>query len=100
MVDLDPTYLAIVKRILATYAQGKTVWAYGSRVKGTAHAGSDLDLVIIGATENLNTASTLRRVFSESDLPILVDIVNWSDIPEKFKEEIGKVHVVLQEADK
>jgi uncharacterized protein len=95
MLDLAPHHLTLVKDILATYAKDKTVWAYGSRVKGTAHAGSDLDLVIIDAGKN-STTTILRAVFSESDLPILVDIVDWSTIPEKFKEEIKKTHEVVQ----
>lgn len=99
MLDLDPKYLAIVKKVLATYAKGSTVWVYGSRVKGTAHAGSDLDLVVIDAKKNLSPTSIyqLRSIFSESDLPIMVDILRWSDIPESFKQEIDQIHEVLQE---
>jgi len=98
MIDLDPDYLRIIKKILATHVPDKTVWVYGSRIKGTAHAGSDLDLVILDTKENPQSeiVSTLRAAFSRSGLPILVDILNWSDLPEEFKEEIEKNHEVLR----
>jgi predicted nucleotidyltransferase len=97
MLDLEPQYLALVKKILATYAKGETVWAYGSRVKGTAHEGSDLDLVIMDTNKNFPKASLfqLQTAFSESPLPILVDLLSWSDIPEKFKHEIEQRHEIL-----
>jgi predicted nucleotidyltransferase len=46
MLDLDPNQLAIVQEILAKYLPNKEVWAFGSRVKGTAKPLSDLDLSI------------------------------------------------------
>lgn len=47
MLDLESRYVLIVKKILSEHVPGKIVWAYGSRTKGCAHAGSDLDLVVI-----------------------------------------------------
>jgi predicted nucleotidyltransferase len=98
MLDLEPRYVAIVKKILAAHIPAKVVWVYGSRVKGTAHAGSDLDLVVIDSDANLSPEilSALRAAFSESDLPISVDILNWTNIPDVFKDEIEKMHEILQ----
>jgi predicted nucleotidyltransferase len=97
MIDLDPRYLALVKQILAKHLPDQTVWVYGSRVKGTAHDGSDLDLVILNKNENSDPASllALRKTFSESDLPILIDILNWSDIPDSYKKEIRQAHEII-----
>lgn len=99
MLDLNPDYLAIVRKILAEHVPDKTVWVYGSRVKGTAHAGSDLDLVVLDGKEKVTPEklSALRAAFSESSSPILVDVMDWSSIPEAFKSEIEKRHEVLQE---
>ncbi|MBI2786610.1 MAG: nucleotidyltransferase domain-containing protein [Legionella longbeachae] len=98
MLILDTQYLALVKKILATHIPGQTVWVYGSRIKGCAHEGSDLDLVIIDNHENITNEqiSSLRSAFSESNLPILVDLLIWSEIPSEFKSEIEKTHEVLQ----
>jgi len=96
-LDLPATELNTLKRILARYVPCAEVWAYGSRVTGGAHEGSDLDLVVRmpsdGSRANL---AELRDAFSESDLPILVDVFDWKQIPKAFWREIEKAHVVLQ----
>jgi hypothetical protein len=40
--------------------------------------------------------AALRNAFSESDLPILIDIMDWAQIPENFKTEIEKNHAIFQ----
>jgi hypothetical protein len=37
----------------------------------------------------------VRDAFSESNLPILVDILDWARIPDSFREEIERVGVVV-----
>jgi hypothetical protein len=37
----------------------------------------------------------LRDAFNESDLPILVDILDWVLIPESFHTEIKRNHLIL-----
>jgi uncharacterized protein len=93
MLNLNPRYLTIIRKILAEQVPDKTVWVYGSRIKGTAHEGSDLDLVVLDVTAEKIAA--LRAAFSESRLPIFVDVMNWSSIPETFKSEIEKSHETL-----
>jgi uncharacterized protein len=100
MLDLEKKYIELIKKMLARHVPDKAVWVYGSRIKGTAHAGSDLDLVVMDSSEDTTPQkqlSALRASLSESDLPILVDVLNWSDIPDAFKNEIEAVHEVLQE---
>lgn len=97
MLDLDPKYVAVVQKILTDHIPNKIVWVYGSRIKGSAHAGSDLDLVVVSPNESITEAqlTALRTAFSESNLPILIDIVNWGTIPETFQHEIEKAHEVF-----
>jgi predicted nucleotidyltransferase len=47
MLNLDSRYATIVRKILRDHIPDKTVWVYGSRIKGNSHEGSDLDLVIM-----------------------------------------------------
>lgn len=94
MLNLDPDYSKIIRKILAEHVPDKIVWVYGSRIKGTAHEGSDLDLVVFDVAPG--NISTLRNAFSDSSLPILVDVMDWSSIPETFRSEIEKRHEVLQ----
>ncbi|MBV8802119.1 MAG: nucleotidyltransferase domain-containing protein [Gammaproteobacteria bacterium] len=97
MLNLDEKYIKMIKEILSEHISTTLVWAYGSRVKNHSHQGSDLDLVIFpGADVKPETISTLREVFTDSELPILVDILDWNTIPDSFKQEINKEHFVLQ----
>ena len=73
--------------------------AYGSRVTGNAHDGSDLDLVMIHPEfpdQPQDNGSELRSALIESNIPILVDVLDWARIPEAFKAEIIKNYVVVQ----
>ena len=74
------------------------IWAYGSRVKGTAHEGSDLDLVI--RTQNLepfpiDEYNKLVETIRESTIPILVEIRDWTRLPESFHKQIEKQYEVF-----
>jgi predicted nucleotidyltransferase len=103
MLDLKAEDLKIVREILLAHIPNMTVWAYGSRTNGKAHGGSDLDLAIIypdnTSVSQKNIAAliaALREAFSESNLPILVDVLDWAHIPEAFREEIIRHHEVVQ----
>lgn len=99
MLDLDAKYLLEIKKILAEYVPHAVVWVYGSRVTGKSHAGSDLDLVIIDSKDPAavsNNISALRNAFSESNIPILIDVLDWSVIPDSFKENIKQNYIVIQ----
>ncbi len=67
------------------------VWAYGSRVNGTAHEGSDLDLVIRGQDLGpvpMEVFSDLYEKIRESNIPILVELRDWAYLPESFHANI------------
>lgn len=98
MLDLDKKYISLIQTILNTYVPNQTVLAYGSRTKGTSHEGSDLDLVIVSDKDAITQKqlSALRDAFSESNLPILIDVLDWNTLPDEFKQEIDKEHIVLQ----
>lgn len=93
MLDLNQNILSELKSILKEYVPDIKVLAYGSRVKGTSHEGSDLDLVLIhseGKPIDLDQLQTLRNALEESNIPILIDTLDWARIPETFKHEIEK----------
>lgn len=74
------------------------VWAYGSRVDGTAHEGSDLDLVILTQDREkmpVETFLELKEKIRESNIPILVDLFDWARLPESFHKNIEACHEVL-----
>ncbi|MBI1193213.1 MAG: nucleotidyltransferase domain-containing protein [Bacteroidetes bacterium] len=74
------------------------VWAYGSRVSGEAHEGSDLDLVI--RTKDLqkfpiDVYVILQDKIQESSIPIVVELFDWTRLPESFHANIEANHEVL-----
>ncbi len=84
----DKTALCDYFKALATSID---VWAYGSRVNGTAHYASDADLVI--RTANLqplphNEYNKLAENIKESNIPILVDLRDWALLPTIFQKQI------------
>lgn len=98
MIRLEKIYLSQIKNILKQYAPNTEVWAYGSRVNGTSHDASDLDLVIRNPkllTIPVTNLGTIKQAFSESDLPIFVDLMDWASMPEPNREEILKKYVVI-----
>ena len=74
------------------------VWAYGSRVNGTAHEGSDLDLVIRTADLKelpLSQFLELKQKIQESNIPIVVELFDWARLPQTFKQNILQQYEVL-----
>jgi len=98
-LDLKKEYLALLKELLQTHAPNAEVWAYGSRVTGESHDGSDLDLVLrnpVDLTAPQEELFELKEALTESNLPILVDVFDWTRLPESFYPEIEARYVVVQ----
>jgi predicted nucleotidyltransferase len=99
VLPLQPRHLEELRRLIATYLPQEEVWAYGSRVAGTAHDTSDLDLVVRHPAD-LKVQQTsafweLKEAISESNLPFLVELFDWARLPSTFGENIARQHVVL-----
>lgn len=93
-IDLEPRHLKKIRSIFARHLPYKKVWAYGSRVKWTASNTSDLDCVVFGATDS--EIANAREEFDESDIPFEVQLLDWDNIPEDFKENIKKGYFILR----
>ena len=63
MLDLEKKYIELIKKMLARHVPDKAVWVYGSRIKGTAHAGSDLDLVVMDSSESIQHHKSSYRLY-------------------------------------
>ena len=96
-IDLEPDDLARVRSILAEHVPQLAVYAFGSRVRGGARPGSDLDLVLMTDSPlPLRRLARLMEALRESDLPFPVDIVDWSATDTSFRELISSQAVLLQ----
>ena len=89
LMDLTPQQLEQVRDIFKQHMPTAKVYAFGSRVRLTAKAHSDLDLVIVGESAiPLQRMQLLEEAFSESDLPFRVDVLDWHAISPEFREQI------------
>jgi predicted nucleotidyltransferase len=82
----------IVKDILNKIIPDSKVLAFGSRVSGkNLKPFSDLDLAIIGNEKlPLDLLGKIKEEFSNSDLPFVVDIVDYNAVDKNFAEIIQK----------
>ena len=96
-LGLVPQDLSSVLAILQQYVPEGEVWAFGSRVRGTARPFSDLDLVLIN-DEPLapQIRAELKYALSESNLPVKVDLLEWARTSPPFREIILQDHLVLK----
>ena len=89
-----------LEALLRKHLPDVEVWAYGSRVNGRSHEGSDLDLVLRGPglkeipTDQLGDFEEAVR---ESNIPFLVEVRDWTRLPERFHGEIERNYVILVE---
>jgi len=101
-LHLPDRYLQRVQALLQQHLPQAEVWAYGSRVNGDHFEASDLDLVVRHSTDLGHRQShlgELKEAFSDSALPIFVQVVDWAVIPVSFQREILAGYVVVQKGD-
>ncbi|MFZ2897430.1 MAG: nucleotidyltransferase domain-containing protein [Saprospiraceae bacterium] len=86
--------------ILRKYPDVRQVCLFGSRAKGTFHAGSDIDLAIMNTGVLESTIRRLQSDFEESSLPWFVDIVDFTSLThEELKDHIRRVGVMVYERE-
>ena len=97
-LHLSARHRARIEALLHKHLPGVEVWAYGSRVSGRSHDGSDLDLVLrgpgLGKIDALRLAHA-QDALRESTIPFLVELHDWARLPKGFHPEIERLHVVL-----
>ena len=103
MIDrlhLLPKHRRALVALLRKHLPDIEVWAYGSRVNGQSHDGSDLDLVLRGPSLKEVPSGQLgdfEEAVQESNIPFLVEARDWARLPERFHREIERDHVVFVE---
>ena len=91
---IDKKDLDILKNILKEFCPDSEVYAYGSRINGRAHEGSDLDLTIKNFPKD-KYLFELKEIFSNSNKTFLIDVNLYDDLPQSFKNEIDKNNVKI-----
>lgn len=91
---VEPKYLDVLQNIFKEYCPEAQVYAYGSRLNGNAHNGSDLDLTIKNFPAD-KYLFELKEKLSASNIPFLVDINIFENLPQSFKDEINKNNIQI-----
>ncbi|MBV8802739.1 MAG: nucleotidyltransferase domain-containing protein [Gammaproteobacteria bacterium] len=95
-IDLATHDLEIVIKILQQYIPEHEVRVFGSRITDKAKKFSDLDLVVMtNEPLSLATLADLVEAFSNSNLPIKVDVLDWARLSDEVREIISKKNVRL-----
>ena len=99
-IDLPADHRRLVLDILCAHLPPRTkTWVFGSRVTGRARHYSDLDLAIdAGRQLTLDEIARLAEAFSDSELPYKVDLVDWHDIDDRWRQTIAAERATLSEA--
>ncbi len=84
--------MAEIFRILQSQPAIARVHIFGSRAKGSYHAGSDIDLAIMNKGAGFVVMQRLTEQFRESSLPFVVDLVDYTQLSHaEFKAHIDRV---------
>ena len=97
-LHLSPRHREEIEALLHKHLPGVEVWAYGSRVNGRSHDGSDLDLVLRGpqlAEIDISRLADFIEALQDSTIPFLVEARDWARLPKNFHSEIEREHVAL-----
>lgn len=95
MINLKQEYLNELNKIFQEYCPKAEIWAYGSRINGDSHSGSDLDLTVKSFNEDKKYLSELKEKLNGSDIPFLIDITEYEKLPEVFQKEIKRNYIKL-----
>lgn len=87
MIQIELQDYQILQKILSKCPY--QFYAYGSRAKGTARKFSDLDLCY---RDNIpdEVVYQIKEELEESDLPFIVELVNWKQMRPQFQELIRR----------
>ena len=93
-LDFPAKYMDELNQIIRKYLPDAEIWAFGSRVTRQNHEASDLDLVVHNQQPSEALASFKEAVLN-SNIPVLIDILDWENIPDAFKKEIQTQYIIL-----
>jgi len=99
-LDFPAKYLNTLKKIIREQMPDAEIWAFGSRINKKNHENSDLDLIIHQNNIDSDAFIQFKESIIDSNIPILIDVLDWSSIPDSFKDNIQKNHIVIYQPNK
>lgn len=85
-----------LRRLLEEYFRGRKVRVilFGSRARGQARPGSDVDLAFLSEEDLSEDLWVLREILEESHFPYKVDLVDLSKASPVFRQQVERDGVV------
>ncbi len=89
-MKISSSELKFIEDVFLKNLPGAEVFIFGSRATGeNLKKTSDLDLVIKSSSKiTFNQMFLLREALQESNLPYRVDLLDWDNLSEEFKNNI------------
>lgn len=100
MINLSSDTLLEVKKILSEYIPDAEVSVFGSRINGQNKKYSDLDLAVrMPENKKLDQEklNDLNNAFSESNIPIMIDIIDLNTVSDSFREIVLENREIIQQ---
>lgn len=95
-IGLKPEILNRLNAVFSVYQEVEAVILYGSRAKGTYHAGSDIDITIKGKHITDSLVGRIEEDVDDLLLPYSFDISSWNRIDNAdLRAHIKRVGVVI-----
>lgn len=96
-IHLEPRFITRLADILARVVgdESATVYVFGSRVRNTARATSDIDLAVWAAGGAARIVSRLREALQESTIPYTADVVDLDTADKALRDAVEKERVVV-----
>jgi len=98
--EAENPYLTRLKSEITTFFQDETVRIvlFGSRARGDSHPAADVDIGIIpsGRVDNTKIA-LLNEKIEDLNIPYKVEIVNFAEVSESFREEALRQVIVWKD---
>jgi predicted nucleotidyltransferase len=84
MIQIDDGLCTLIVNRIVSVAQPERIILFGSRARGTAHAGSDIDLLVIARSDQPRYRRAAPIYGALSDILAPMDILVYS--PQEVKE--------------
>lgn len=92
---LEDKYFNMLIDIFNNYCPNATIYAYGSRIKNEAQQFSDVDLSIKNFNDENCNINELKNIINKSNLPYIVDINLFDNMPDYMQKEILKNNIII-----
>lgn len=93
--QINPEYKKEILRALEYHFPGAKVILFGSRARGTHKEGADVDIAVdAGSPILLREVGRARITLENLFIPLMVDLVDLNNAPERLKQQILKDGVV------